>query len=194
MIKEGKMFENISVLESKPYLIALNEINTPEYSKSNFSKTELKDIKSIHEALRVWKFNFSLPIACLSEDKNKYELLTGLPIYQASIDAGIQRIWVFLIGGKRSEAKQVIEQFALQSKLNEKFIDITKDDFDKFLLFINNKSSVLTEISGIGDTFAKRITDNRPFNTIEQFQNAYGKNRTMKWIKAFKEKKAVVKG
>lgn len=186
-MREDKMFENIRVIESKPYLIALNEINIPEYSKSDFSKTELKDIKSINENLKVWKFNFSLPIACLSEDKSRYELLTGLPIYQASVDAGIQRIWIFLIGGQRSEAKNVIEQFALQSKLNEKIVDIKDDDFEKFLLFINNKSSVLTQVPGIGDTFAKQITANCPFNTKEEFQKAFGKNRTLKWIKAFKQ-------
>ncbi|MBW4690228.1 MAG: hypothetical protein KME27_00515 [Lyngbya sp. HA4199-MV5] len=181
------MIEDIRGIETKPYLVALNEIKIPKYSKSDFSKSKLRSIKSVNESLKSWKFNFSLPIVCLSEDKGKYELLTGLPIYQASVDAEIQRIWVFLVAAQRSETDKIVEEFLIQSKLNEVIFELTDDDIEEFLSFINNKNSILKRIPGVGDVFANQIAAGRPYETKEQLQEVGGKNRSINWIKAFKQ-------
>jgi hypothetical protein len=177
------MVESIRDIETKPYLVALNEIIIPESSYLSFSKADLKHIEVTTEDLKSWKCNFSLPIVCLAEDERKYHLLTGLPIYKASADAELQRIWFFLIASQRSEAEEVVEQILRQSYLNKRVI--TEVDIEKFLAFINNKSSVLTKISGIGPKFAQKIAAKRPYKTKEQFQEQHGKQQSLKWINAF---------
>lgn len=177
------MVESIRDIETKPYLVALNELIVPEGANSDFSKPELQRMKATTEALKSWKCNFSLPIACLAEDQRKYYLLTGLPVYQAAIDAELQRIWIFLIASQKLEAEKMIELILQQADLNRRVT--TEDDFQKFLSFINNKDSVLTKVSGIGAKFSEKIEAKRPYKTKEQFQADYGKLRSLKWMSAF---------
>jgi hypothetical protein len=75
------MIEDFKQIETKPYLVAVNQLEVPP-GKPEVSKAELENIS---QALQTWSTNFSLPIACLTEQDNSYRLLTGLPIYQATI-------------------------------------------------------------------------------------------------------------
>jgi hypothetical protein len=178
------MVESIRDIETKPYLIALNEILVPEELKSNPSKSE-PGYTRVVEDLKSWKFNFSLPIVCLSENESKYHLLTGLPIYQAALEAGIQRIWTFLIASQRIEAEKLVEKIILQSGFNKRII--TELDFEDFLEFINNKSSNLQKVSGIGPRFEEKISSKRPYKAKEQFQEIHGKKQSLKWLTAFRQ-------
>jgi hypothetical protein len=178
------MVENFQELESKPYLIALNQIEVPK-EEIKLSKNDKSNIKKTLKSLQEWSFNLSLPIACLGSKENSYRLLTGLPIYQVAVEAKLQRIWIFLIADKQAEAEKAVEQVFVQSKLNERIVE--SQDVIDFITFINDKKTDitrLTQISGIGDSFAKKILANRPYSK-EKLQEEYGKH-SVNWIKAYK--------
>lgn len=179
-----KMVEKFQEFESKPYLIALNQIEVPK-EEIRLSKNDKSNIKKTLTSLEDWGFNLSLPIACLGSKENSYRLLTGLPIYEAAVEAKLQRIWIFLIADKQAEAEKAVEQVFVQSKLNERVVE--SQDVTDFIRFINDKKTdltKLTQIPGIGDGFAKKILANRPYSK-EKLQEEYGK-RSVNWIKAYK--------
>jgi hypothetical protein len=170
-------------IEHQPSLIVLNQIEVAQET-SGISKSVLKKLS---ENLKAWGFNFSLPIVCITDKEDKYHLLTGLPIYEAAVISGIDRIWVFLIAFEQEEAEKVIEQALLQSKLNERIIE--PQDVAEFIDFINNKASNLTSIPGIKDGYAKLIASNRPYASQEDIQKKLGAKRALNWLRAYKQAK-----
>ena len=175
-----KLYKNI---ESQPSLVVLHQIEVSQQT-SGISKSI---INKISENLKEWGFNFSLPIVCTTDEEDKYRLLTGLAIYESAVSAGLERIWVFLIASKQSDAEQAIEQAFLQSKVNEGIIE--HHDISEFLEFINNKKSDLTSIPGIKFGYAKLISDHRPFDSQEKMQKLLGPKRSLNWVRAYKSAK-----
>lgn len=167
-------------IESQPSQVVLNQIvvnkDTLDVSKSTLNKV----VASIQET----GFNLSFPFVCITDEEDKYQLLTGLAIYEAAIIAGIERIWVFLIAAKQPEAEKYIEQALLQGKLNDRVIE--PEDVANFLEFINNKKSDLTKIPGVKDGYAKLISDKRPYASQEDMQKKLGAKRSLNWLKAYK--------
>ena len=171
-----KFFEGV---ESEPRLSALNQIEASTES----SQTSEADIRKISQALKEQKFNVSLPIVCLTEEEDKYRLLTGLPIFEAATLAELPRIWVFLIAATKLDASEVIEQVLLQSKLNQAVFDL--EDIQKFVDFINKaKESELTKIPGVKEKYAKLIQSKRPFDSPEDIKKL-GPKRSLQWLQAY---------
>lgn len=169
-------------LESKPSLANLSQIQVPSLS----SGTSKKLIEEVAKNLEAWGLNFSLPIVCLTDTEDKYQLLTGLPIYEAATTAGMTEIWVFLIAAKQMEAKKLIKQALRQSELNEEVID--SDAIEEFVSFINtSKASDLVTISGIKDKSAQLIIDKRPYSSSEDLKKL-GSKRSLKWLRAYKKR------
>ena len=178
------MVEDFNQIETKPYLVGLNQLEVPS-EKAEVPKAELDQMS---EGLKLWNANFSLPIACLNAQENSYRLLTGLPIYQAAKNTGIQRIWVFLIAAKQGEAEKAIEQVILQSRLNQKIVVLDSQDITDFINFINIKDQKsMTEISGLGEKYAKQIIDKRPYHDLTDLQRKLGQKRPLNWAKAYKQ-------
>ncbi len=185
-------------IETRPYLLYLNQINAPEVS----SKLLHPDIDKISEGLAEWKVNFSLPIVCLTDDEDQYQLLTGLPIYKAAADTEVQKIWVFLIAAKQPEAEKAIEQALLQSRFNERVGKYKveeklaehqdePEDVKEFLEFINDTKSDLTLISGIAKKSAQKIADKRPYASLEEMQKKLdSKANPKKWLQAYQQMKS----
>ena len=169
-------------IESKPSLVVLSQIEVAQDSR-----TPKTVINKISENLKEWGFNFSLPIVCTTDKEDKYHLLSGLPIYEAALTAGIERIWVFLIANEYSEAVKVVEIALFQSKLNEMVIEL--NDVEEFLEFINNQKCDLTIIPGVKSGYAKKISDNRPYASQEDMQKKLGAKRSLNWLRAYKQSK-----
>lgn len=167
-------------IESKPSLVTLNNIEVTQ-EKSNLRKGE---IDKIVQSLKDHGYNLFLPVVCLTEEEDKYHLLTGLPIYEAAKVAELERIWVFLIAQKQSEAQKIVGDSLSQSKFNEAVVEPL--DIQAFLVFINNSDSELTAISGIGNKYAQLIASHRPYETPEQMQKALGAKRSLKWVQSYK--------
>lgn len=112
------MAELYDEIETRPYLLYLNQININKLStrRSRFDS----DLDNLAEGLEKWKVNFALPLVCLTEEEDQYQLLTGLPIYKAAEAANVQKIWVFLIAAKQPEAEEAVEQALLQGKHNQR--------------------------------------------------------------------------
>ena len=170
--------------ESQPALLFLNQI---EVSQEN-SGTSTSIIKKVSQSLTDWNFNLSLPIVCLTDEEDKYHLLTGLPIYEAGKAANLIRMWVFVIAAKQPEAEKAIEQAVLQSKLNERVVE--PQDVTDFLDFINNPKSDLTSIPGVKDGYAKLIRDKRVYSSLEDMQKKLGAKRGLNWLRAYKQSKS----
>jgi hypothetical protein len=170
-------------IESGHGLLYLSQIVEPA-EKSNTSKSS---IDAISKSLADWGFNFALPVVCLSNEEEKYQLLTGLPIYEAAKKAELKQIWVFLIALNQQDAEKVIEQVQLQSSLNEQLIGSV--DLDEFRSFLSNDRSRLTEIPGIKVGYAKLIKEKRPFASVEDMQKKLGVKRCANWLKAYKKVK-----
>lgn len=171
-------------IESQPSLIVLNQIEVAQKT----SGTSKSVITKVSENLKDKGFNLSLPIVCITDEEDKYHLLTGLPIYEAAIVAGLERIWVFLLTVNQAEAEEVIEQALLQSKLNERVFEPT--DIQKFLDFLNTSDkSTLMSISGIKDGYAKLIKDKRTYESLEDMQKKLGAKRSLNWLRAYKQAK-----
>lgn len=212
------MSELYDEIETRPYLLYLNQINIPEVS------LELPDteIKNIAEGLEKRKVNLALPLVCLTEEEDQYQLLTGLPIYKAAEAAKIQKIWVFLIAAKQPEAEEAVEQALLQSKHNQRVAEnevgetvgefhaeeiVTEpqdgeavvetqvqekideaQDVQDFLAFINDTSSNLNAISGIGKAYTKKIVAQRPYTSLEDMRTKLGSKAPLKkWLKAYQQ-------
>ncbi|MEG4322073.1 MULTISPECIES: hypothetical protein [unclassified Microcoleus] len=171
-------------IESQPSFVVLNQI---EIAQEN-SGTSISIIKKVSQSLTDWKFNLSLPIVCLTDEEDKYHLLTGLPIYEAAKIANLVRMWVFVIAAKQPEAEKAIEQAVLQSKLNERVVE--PQDVTDFLDFINNPKSPLTSIPGVKDGYAKLIRDQRVYTSLEDMQKKLGAKRGLNWLRAYKQSKS----
>jgi hypothetical protein len=115
-------------------------------------------------------------------------LLTGLPLYEAAVEAELERIWVFLIAAKQPEAEKAIEQALFQSKLNERVVE--PQDVTDFLDFINNSKSDLTSIPGVKDGYAKLIRDKRVYTSLEDMQKKLGAKRGLNWLRAYKQSRS----
>jgi hypothetical protein len=181
------MAELYDEIETRPYLLYLNQINIPEGS-SELPETE---IKNIAEGLEKRGVNFALPLVCLTEEEDQYQLLTGLPIYKAAEAANIHKIWVFLIAAKQPEAEEAVEQALLQSKHNQRVgenqyeLSVPQKDF---LEFVNDEKSDLTLIPGIGKKSTMRIAENRPYTSLEDMQNKLGSKAPLKkWLKGYQQ-------
>lgn len=170
-------------LESGPGMIFLSQIIVPKISLYNYSNK--KDLSKVSESLSSLKYNLALPIVCLSEEEDKFVLLTGFPIYESAKKSGLEQIWVLLIADKKNEAGKLIQQFNLQSKLNEIVID--SEDFTDFLDFLNNPTSPLTDIRGIGEKYSQKIVSKRPYKSGEDIQKQLGSKQSLKWLTAYKE-------
>ncbi|MBD2388582.1 hypothetical protein [Cylindrospermum sp. FACHB-282] len=169
-------------IENQPIFLVLNEIEVGQET-SGISKSVLQKISN---NLKTFGCNFSLPIVCITDEEDKYHLLTGLPIYEAALMAGIDRIWVFLIAANQPDAEKFIEQALLQSKLNDRVIE--PEHMKDFLEFLNNTKSDLTQIPGVKDGYAKLILGKRPYTSQEDMQKKLGAKRSLNWLKAHKQK------
>ena len=166
-------------LNSKPSLAYLNQIVVAPQT----SGVSPKVLKAISDSMRNWDINFVLPIVCLTDQEDSYQLLTGLPIYEAAKAAELEKIWVFLIAEKHSEAQKVTTQVSLQSKLNE---SIVSDDIkEKFIIFLDTaKIDELTQLNGIKDKYARLIIEKRPYKSSKDLEKL-GKKRPENWLKAY---------
>jgi DNA uptake protein ComE-like DNA-binding protein len=169
-------------VETKPYILFLNQIKVVQ----EHSDTPLKNLKQATAFLQTLGVNTVLPMVCLTDQEDQYQLLTGLPIYAAAKSAGLEKIWAFVIAAQPHAANQALEQWLFLSKLNNTVIE--PQDIDKFLTFINSKKSVLTEIAGIGDKMADKIIAGRPYESLAAAQQQLGDKRIINWIRAFKRK------
>ena len=173
--------EMVSV-ETRPYTLSLNQIKKIEVN----SGTPKKILNKVTENLKETGLNSLLPSACLTDNEDEYLLLTGLPIYEAAKSAGLRKIWVFLVATQQAEASRWVEQNQMLSKFNEAVIN--SQDISDFLKFVNKKTSDLTSVVGIGETFAKKIRDNAPYHSLEELQSRLNqKKRPLNWIRAFKQ-------
>ncbi|MEG4339945.1 hypothetical protein [Microcoleus sp. D3_18_C2] len=171
-------------LESQPALLFLNQIEVSQEK----SGTSTSLLKKVSQSVRDWNFNLSLPIVCLTDEEDQYHLLTGLPIYEATKEANLIRLWVFVIAAKQPEAEKAIEQAVLQSKLNERVVE--PQDITDFLDFINNPKSDLTSIPGVKEGYAKLIRDKRVYSSLEDMQKKLGAKRGLNWLRAYKQSKS----
>jgi len=171
-------------LESQPALLFLNQIEVAQEK----SGTSTSILKKVSQSLTNWNFNLSLPLVCLTDQEDQYHLLTGLPIYEATKEANLIRLWVFVIAAKKPEAEKAIEQALLQSKLNERVVE--PQDITDFLDFINNPKSDLTSIPGVKDGYAKLIRDKRVYNSLEDMQKKLGAKRGLNWLRAYKQSRS----
>ena len=169
-------------VETKPYILFLNQIKVAQEQ----SDTPSKNLKLATASLQAIGINAVLPMVCLTDQEDQYQLLTGLPIYEAAKAAGLEKIWAFVIAALPTEANQMLEHWLLLLKLNDTVIE--PQDIDQFLAFINSKKSVLTEIAGIGSKTADKIIAGRPYESLASAQKQLGKKRVMNWIRAFKRK------
>ena len=168
-------------IESQPSLVVLNQIEVSQET----SGTSNSILKKVSDNLKAQGFNFSLPLVCLTDEEDKYHLLTGLPLYEAAKAAALERIWVFLIAAKQPEAEKAIEQALLQSKLNERVVE--PQDVTEFLEFINDKKSDLTLIPGVKEGYAKQIKEKRDYTSLEDIQKKLGGKRSLNWLRGYKQ-------
>ncbi|MDZ8185506.1 MAG: hypothetical protein RMX96_11705 [Nostoc sp. ChiSLP02] len=173
------MYKN---LETGPGKIFLSQIKAPKIELNNFDQ---KELSKVSQSLKNLKYNLALPIVSLSDEEDQFCLVTGLAIYESAIKSGLEEIWVFLIAYKKQEVEKFLEQFALQTKLNEKVID--SEDIKNFVEFLNNPKSPLTKIRGIGEKYAKKIESKRPYNSAEDIQKQLGPKQSLNWLAAYKE-------
>ena len=170
IIKQG----NRTVIECRPYILSLNQIT------SIASDTPSPKLNQIAENFKELKTNSVLPIACMTDNLNKYQLLTGQPIYQAAKIASLKEIWVFIIAAKKEETNDWIKQSQILSELNKPVITL-----NEFIKFINDKKSDLTSIKGIGQKTAQKIISNGPYQTMEDLQKICGPKRPLTWSQNF---------
>jgi len=66
---------------------------------------------------------------------------------------------------------------------------VNSQDTTDFINFINNKSSDLTSVTGIGPKTAQKIIEHRTYESLEDLQKKLDtKKRPLNWIRAFKQK------
>jgi len=176
------MARNQTGVETRPYLLPLNQIEVPEGD----SGTRKQTVKQVAGFLKEGGTNAVIPLACLTGQTDKYHLLTGLPIYEAAKTAGLKEIWVFLVAAPIQDAKKWLVQATELAKLNK--IVVSSEDVAAFLKFISDNKADLTSISGIGPAFAKQIADNRPYQSLGDLQDKLGPKRPLIWIRAFQKR------
>jgi DNA uptake protein ComE-like DNA-binding protein len=167
-------------IKTQPYVLFLNQIEME--GNSGIQKSILNKAS---ESLKGRGLNSVLPVVCLTDSEDKYRLLTGLPIYEAAKSAELKDIWVFLIAAQQAEASQWLEQTMLLSKLNETVIN--SQETTDFINFINDKSSDLTSVKGIGTKTAQKIVSHRAYESLADLQKKFGPKRPLNWIRAFKQ-------
>jgi hypothetical protein len=157
-------------------------VNTENHghAKNNFTQ-------EVADGLADWGLNFALPIICLTSEEDKYQLLTGISIYEAALASGINKIWAILINRRKIDAEKAVQQAILQSQLNDLIID--REDIAEFLDFLNNEKSSLTSGRGIGDKYACKIRANRPYTSQEDMQKKLGSKLPLNWLRSYKEMK-----
>jgi hypothetical protein len=97
------MARNQTGVETRPYLLPLNQIEIPEGE----SGTPKKTVKQVAGFIKEGGTNAVIPLACLAAQADKYHLLTGLPIYEAAKMAELKEIWVFLVAASIEDAKKM---------------------------------------------------------------------------------------
>lgn len=102
-------------IETRPYLVVLNQIDSPQPSG-----TPKHIVDKVAEGLKEQQVNLSLPIVCLTDEEDKYHLMSGAAIHEAAKSAGLTHIWVSMIAAKREEAEKYLESADLQSQLNRR--------------------------------------------------------------------------
>lgn len=179
------MLKSETKIETQPGVVFLSQIIAPQ--GASLTAEEKKEMKEISQSLKQWEVNLSLPLLCLSNQEDKYHLLTGVKIYQSAVESGLDKIWAVLISAKKTEAQKAVEQFILQSKVNEKVVD--NEDITEFLNFLNTaKKPELMAIPGIKDGYATKIMGKRPFNSEKDLKKL-GDKQPWIWLKAFGQKK-----
>jgi len=181
MRKESNMAREMVSVETKPYTLSINQIKNITVS----SGTPKNVLNKLTDNLKERGLNSVLPVACLTDNEDEYQLLTGLPIYEAAKYAGLRKIWVFLVAAPRAEASRWVEQNQMLLRLNE--IVIEPQNVTDFLKFINDSNSDLVSIKGIGPKIAKKIIDNRSYESLEDVQKKFGQKRPLNWIRNFQQ-------
>jgi hypothetical protein len=168
-------------LETKPYQLNLEQIEIPAGQVSGLSKKALKDLTA---TLKEIQASAVLPIACMTDDEEKYHLLTGFDIYEAAKAAELTQIWVFVIAASQTEVGQWMAAHSILSKLNDSLIE--PSDVDRFITLLNDKKADITIVPGIGNMTADKIAAARPYENLADVQSKLGKKRPLNWIRAYK--------
>ena len=168
--------------KTQPQLMPVHQIESDQGKSVQFKS----EIKKVSKSLQDQKFNLSLPVVCLTEEEDKYQLLTGLPILEAARLAELPRMWVFLIAETKPDALKIIGDFTLQSKLNQALPD--QQDIQKFIDFLDKatETELVKQISGVGKQYAKLIHSSRPFRSPEDLKKL-GPKRSLQWLQAYSQ-------
>lgn len=166
--------------KTQPRLMPVHQIEVEEESHIQF----LSEIRDISQSLRERKFNMALPLVCLTEEEDHYQLLTGRPILEAAKLAGLTRIWVFLIAEVRSNALILARDFPLQAKMNQPLAN--QQIVEEFICFLNQatEADLVCRISGVGSQYAKLIQSKRPFKSQDDLKKL-GPKRSLQWLQAY---------
>ncbi|RKZ51901.1 MAG: hypothetical protein DRR16_14245 [Candidatus Parabeggiatoa sp. nov. 3] len=181
----GKIRDSI---KTQPYLLSMGQI---EVGEENSNASNDKVIGKISENLKDTQINFVLPVAYVTEQDDKYHLLSGGDIFEAAKLAGLKELWVFLISpSKPTESKKVFEQVRTLSKLNE--ITIEPENIDDFLILLNTKTiSELCSLKiGIGPKTAPKVVEKRSYSTLGEVQAIFGVKKVLRWLKTYNHKQA----
>jgi hypothetical protein len=171
-----KFFEDV---ESSPRLISVDQILTSDL----VSTSAKSDVNNAAESMRQHGKNFAFPTVCMTEDEDKYDLITGLPILEAAKLAGLSRVWVFLLAVKRPEASELVDHLLLQGELNQ--VAFKLSNIEVFIRFLDQaKESDLIRISGIKEKTAERIISKRPFNSLDDLKKL-GNKQPWRWLKSY---------
>ena len=179
----GKIRDSI---KTQPYILPIGQI---EVGEENSNAANDKAIVKISENLKDTQINFVLPVAYVTEQDDRYRLLSGGDIYEAAKLAGLKELWVFLISpSKPTESEQVFEQVRTLSKLNE--ITIEPEDIDDFLILLNTKTidELCSLKIGIGPKTAPKVIENRSYSSLSEVQNKFGVKRVLRWLRTHKQK------
>ncbi|MCV6637113.1 hypothetical protein [Candidatus Albibeggiatoa sp. nov. NOAA] len=168
-------------LETKPYQINLEQLEIPAGQVSGLSRRALKDLAV---TLKDNQASAVLPVACVTDDEDKYHLLTGFDIVEAARAAELAQIWVFVIAVPQTEAGQWMATHGTLSKLNDSLIE--PNDVDNFIKLINDTKADMTMIPGIGHMTADKVAAARPYKDLADVQSKLGKKRPLNWIRAYK--------
>jgi Helix-hairpin-helix motif len=171
-----KFFENI---ESSPRLISVDQISTSDA----ISVSSRNNIDKIANSMRQCGINFSLLTVCLTDEEDRFDLITGLSLLEAAKIADLPRVWVLLLAVKKSDSSIPLDHLLLQKDFNEVVFDSIW--VEKFINFLNQaEMSELVKISGVKEKMAERIKSKRPFNSPEDLKKL-GKQQPWHWLKSY---------
>lgn len=168
-------------VETRPYQLHLDQIEIADGQSVSLTK---KALQNLSEALKQTQANIVLPVACMTDDEDKYHLLSGFDIVEAAKAAELEQIWVFVIAAPQSETAQWMETHGTFSKLNDSLIE--PKDVDNFIALLNNEKADITKVQGIGTVTAEKIAQKRPYEDLADVQAKLGKKRPLNWIRAYK--------